>query len=41
MMGRKLMMLVKIVVSQAMLLLAGGDASAGERFVVPKLLERL
>jgi hypothetical protein len=41
MMGRMLMVLVRIVVSQHMLLLAEGDAGAGERFVEPKLLERL
>jgi hypothetical protein len=33
------MVLVEIIVFQPMLLLAGGDAGAGERFVEPKLLE--
>jgi hypothetical protein len=36
-----LMMLVKILVSQPRLLLAGGDAGTDEKFVEPKLLERL
>jgi hypothetical protein len=35
------MVLVRIMVSQPMLLFVGGDASAGERFVEPKLLEWL
>jgi hypothetical protein len=41
MVGRMLMVLVRIMVSQPMLLLVGGDAGVGERFVEPKLLERL
>jgi hypothetical protein len=36
-----LMMLVGIMVSELMLLLVGCDAGADERFVEPKLLERL
>jgi hypothetical protein len=32
MVGQMLMMLVKIVISQPMFLLAGGDAGADERF---------
>jgi hypothetical protein len=35
------MVLVGIMVSQPMLLLAGGAAGTGERFVEPKLLEWL
>jgi hypothetical protein len=39
MVERILMVLVRIMVSQPMLLLVGGDTGAGERFVEPKLLE--
>jgi hypothetical protein len=35
------MVLVRIMVSQPMLMFVGGDAGAGERFVEPKLLEWL
>jgi hypothetical protein len=41
MVERMLRVLVGIMVSQTMLLFVGGDASAGERFVEPKLLEWL
>jgi hypothetical protein len=36
-----LIVLFEIMVSQPMLLLVGGDAGTGERFVEPKLLEWL
>jgi hypothetical protein len=36
-----LMVLFEIMVSQPKLLLVGGDACTGERFVEPKLLEWL
>jgi hypothetical protein len=39
MVERMLMVLVGIMVSQPMLLLIGGNAGTGERFVEPKLLE--
>jgi hypothetical protein len=39
MVGRMLMVLFGIMVSQPILLLVGGNAGAGERFVESKMLE--